>query len=141
MLSFYLCIFFFKQTTAYEVRIRDWSSDVCASDLTSCSSSISHATGPQVSERGRADATRRAGSAFPQRRQQPGSGPDRLQFAAAERVVAGGFSFVQPWRVHARPRQVGVPLAIGHLLVAPIAEIDRTAGRPEFIFEIGRAQV
>src|SRR3546814_1130007 len=29
----YLCIFFFKQKTAYEMRISDWSSDVCSSDL------------------------------------------------------------------------------------------------------------
>src|SRR3546814_1597235 len=31
----YICylIFFFKQKTAYEVRISDWSSDVCSSDL------------------------------------------------------------------------------------------------------------
>src|SRR3546814_6574450 len=34
-----LCIFFFKQKTAYEVRISDWSSDVCSSDL--CSSHVS----------------------------------------------------------------------------------------------------
>src|SRR3546814_1962489 len=27
-------IFFFKQNTAYEMRISDWSSDVCSSDLT-----------------------------------------------------------------------------------------------------------
>src|SRR3546814_3612761 len=27
------CVFFFKQTTAYEMRISDWSSDVCSSDL------------------------------------------------------------------------------------------------------------
>src|SRR3546814_3170414 len=27
------CCFFFKQTTAYEMRISDWSSDVCSSDL------------------------------------------------------------------------------------------------------------
>src|SRR3546814_7227225 len=27
------CVFFFKQKTAYEVRISDWSSDVCSSDL------------------------------------------------------------------------------------------------------------
>src|SRR3546814_4333367 len=27
-------LFFFKQKTAYEVRISDWSSDVCSSDLT-----------------------------------------------------------------------------------------------------------
>ena len=25
---------FFKQKTAYEIQIRDWSSDVCSSDLT-----------------------------------------------------------------------------------------------------------
>src|SRR3546814_9318191 len=31
--SFVLCIFFFKQKTAYEMRISDWSSDVCSSDL------------------------------------------------------------------------------------------------------------
>src|SRR3546814_2953948 len=30
----YLFIFFFKQKTAYEMRISDWSSDVCSSDLT-----------------------------------------------------------------------------------------------------------
>src|SRR3546814_8504628 len=28
-----LHIFFFKQKTAYEMRISDWSSDVCSSDL------------------------------------------------------------------------------------------------------------
>src|SRR3546814_5447808 len=27
------CLFFFKQETAYEMRISDWSSDVCSSDL------------------------------------------------------------------------------------------------------------
>src|SRR3546814_5656786 len=33
--------FFFKQKTAYEMRISDWSSDVCSSDLTRRTSSIS----------------------------------------------------------------------------------------------------
>src|SRR3546814_10916287 len=36
MISFYLgsfVFFFFKQNTAYEMRISDWSSDVCSSDL------------------------------------------------------------------------------------------------------------
>src|SRR3546814_2553240 len=28
-----LCVCFFKQKTAYEMRISDWSSDVCSSDL------------------------------------------------------------------------------------------------------------
>src|SRR3546814_5810753 len=31
---YFLCfVFFFKQKTAYEMRISDWSSDVCSSDL------------------------------------------------------------------------------------------------------------
>src|SRR3546814_2099154 len=41
MLWYVVCIsavlflfFFFKQKTAYEMRISDWSSDVCSSDLT-----------------------------------------------------------------------------------------------------------
>src|SRR3546814_9705290 len=29
-------VFFFKQKTAYEMRISDWSSDVCSSDLLIC---------------------------------------------------------------------------------------------------------
>src|SRR3546814_2544735 len=35
MFSMYVIfiIFFFKQKTAYEMRISDWSSDVCSSDL------------------------------------------------------------------------------------------------------------
>src|SRR3546814_684005 len=34
MISVYLFVFFFfKQKTAYELRISDWSSDVCSSDL------------------------------------------------------------------------------------------------------------
>src|SRR3546814_2479178 len=35
--------FFFKQKTAYELRISDWSSDVCSSDLLS----VSQATVPE----------------------------------------------------------------------------------------------
>src|SRR3546814_19437535 len=32
----FVLFFFFKQKTAYEMRISDWSSDVCSSDLSSC---------------------------------------------------------------------------------------------------------
>src|SRR3546814_6626896 len=41
--------FFFKQKTAYEMRISDWSSDVCSSDL------LAELTG-QGAERGRQPA-------------------------------------------------------------------------------------
>src|SRR3546814_4171731 len=33
LLLFVFFFFFFKQKTAYEMRISDWSSDVCSSDL------------------------------------------------------------------------------------------------------------
>src|SRR3546814_20617687 len=33
MYGIYFMFFFFKQKTAYEMRISDWSSDVCSSDL------------------------------------------------------------------------------------------------------------
>src|SRR3546814_9541120 len=41
---FFLC-FFFKQKTAYEMRISDWSSDVCSSDLFAQGT---YAIGPQT---------------------------------------------------------------------------------------------
>src|SRR3546814_6554304 len=43
-----LCVFFFfKQKTAYEMRISDWSSDVCSSDL-----NMLHPSSPQWGEEG-----------------------------------------------------------------------------------------
>src|SRR3546814_6675600 len=46
--SLLACIifFFFKQKTAYEMRISDWSSDVCSSDL---STSLRHMAAPPMS--------------------------------------------------------------------------------------------
>src|SRR3546814_1777238 len=35
-------VFFFKQKTAYEVRISDWSSDVCSSDLVGLFDHLAH---------------------------------------------------------------------------------------------------
>src|SRR3546814_8131057 len=33
LILMFLVLFFFKKNTAYEMRISDWSSDVCSSDL------------------------------------------------------------------------------------------------------------
>src|SRR3546814_3381926 len=46
MLCVFFFVFFFKQKTAYEMRISDWSSDVCSSDLTTfrCSRCATAAT-------------------------------------------------------------------------------------------------
>src|SRR3546814_19968510 len=38
-----LVFFFFKQKTAYEMRISDWSSDVCSSDLFGQETSLNNA--------------------------------------------------------------------------------------------------
>src|SRR3546814_13569012 len=48
-------IFFFKQKTAYEMRISDWSSDVCSSDLGDglCGDPFPAAGEPQPLRRGR----------------------------------------------------------------------------------------
>src|SRR3546814_5119865 len=40
------CFFFFKQKTAYEMRISDWSSDVCSSDLQTARVDRSDVPGP-----------------------------------------------------------------------------------------------
>src|SRR3546814_9413549 len=68
-------VFFFKQKTAYEVRIRDWSSDGCSSDLR---------PGPRQRLETRFDQSKRHGceaaaahDLHPQQRQQP---PGQLDF-------------------------------------------------------------
>src|SRR3546814_9910550 len=38
-------VFFFKQKTAYEIRISDWSSDVCSSDLAAGAGVLHHLPG------------------------------------------------------------------------------------------------
>src|SRR3546814_14389997 len=43
--GFCIFLFFFKQKTAYEMRISDWSSDVCSSDLTASSAAQSRGHG------------------------------------------------------------------------------------------------
>src|SRR3546814_5801532 len=66
---FGLCVFFFKQKTAYEMRISDWSSDVCSSAL--FDNAVAHAHGDRLAEPGRplqpqfAD-TRHAAPAIPE---------------------------------------------------------------------------
>src|SRR3546814_1157396 len=46
MCCFVVYVFFFKQKTAYEMRISDWSSDVCSSDLPVLGFRLQHGTDP-----------------------------------------------------------------------------------------------
>src|SRR3546814_12118516 len=69
-------MFFFKQKTAYEMRISDWSSDVCSSDLTGTpSSSASHVSPSPACGRGRREAPGE-GAAFDVAGQKPGPHPN-----------------------------------------------------------------
>src|SRR3546814_5290817 len=43
-------VFFFKQRTAYEMRISDWSSDVCSSDLGIRNGTVRAKKDPTVSD-------------------------------------------------------------------------------------------
>src|SRR3546814_1818637 len=56
----YLFFFFFKQKTAYEMRISDWSSDVCSSDLPATAMS----TAPADDDADRAAYTPPLGAVF-----------------------------------------------------------------------------
>src|SRR3546814_2694403 len=44
---FIFCVVFFKQKTAYEMRISDWSSDVCSSDLATQSDATASTIGDE----------------------------------------------------------------------------------------------
>src|SRR3546814_16667265 len=47
MFDIYYFFFFFKQKTAYEMRISDWSSDVCSSDLQAGAARIARSRDPR----------------------------------------------------------------------------------------------
>src|SRR3546814_18951354 len=56
-----LFFFFFKQKTAYEMRISDWSSDVCSSDLTALEGGrTQHLVEVEVADPGAAQLDRQA---------------------------------------------------------------------------------
>src|SRR3546814_2185877 len=96
MTSLFRCcsVFFFKQKTSYELRISDWSSDVCSSDLRH-----------RPAGRGRAPARRRWNAASTP--QAPAHCPPRQSPASRARARAAGGSRSARWGGH-RPGQYEV---------------------------------
>src|SRR3546814_21029002 len=92
----YLCFFvFFKQKTAYEMRISDWSSDVCSSDLQELGAGQPGEGGQTVGRGllGRLDqgaltrpVVQHHGGAAPQLRERP---PHRLENGGIRRLRLG----------------------------------------------------
>src|SRR3546814_4168769 len=85
ILSSRLCsaCFFFKQKTAYEMRISDWSSDVCSSDLEilACSSRLGWM--PQPATRHRRYRTAAADRSPLRGGGRPGEWPPRQEIGRA----------------------------------------------------------
>src|SRR3546814_13935044 len=82
-------VFFFKQKTAYEMRISDWSSDVCSSDLAGATHGGDHAQ-PQRQAAGR--RRRRAGGGHhprPRARQCAASGRGHARSLEQEMMKVG----------------------------------------------------
>src|SRR3546814_20664819 len=77
-----MILFFFKQKTAYEMRISDWSSDVCSSDL------VDHGVVERVGAQGREDQD--AGiEQRPRNRQNPHPDAGHRQVQDQQHEVAG----------------------------------------------------
>src|SRR3546814_6786823 len=88
--------FFFKQKTAYEIRISDWSSDVCSSDLErACwwhwsGVSLDHTTGDSIAKARRVDDVNRG---------ERSAGTRIVAFAYVVRDVAFEDRSVEPYGV------------------------------------------
>src|SRR3546814_8382969 len=80
---FFFCFCFVKQKTAYEMRISDWSSDVCSSDLD---------VGTADAEAGRLALVHRWG---PRGLDAPADQPDQQRFPGRSRLRRGGDRFLQ----------------------------------------------
>src|SRR3546814_6332553 len=74
-----LYVFFFRQKTAYEMRISDWSSDVCSSDLKATATALPNDGGP-TAERASQRASLRAAT-------DPGGEPLAIGVGSAESAV------------------------------------------------------
>src|SRR3546814_3925446 len=114
-----LCFFFFKQKTAYEMRISDWSSDVCSSDL------FVPVVSPRMLAR-RLDVTI--------------SGAGKLLSRAAELDLLVEVSGRQAWRTY-MTRDLAIAFGFG---VRPVGRPPAPPqALPDFIpaLEIGRAHV
>src|SRR3546814_7252779 len=110
----YFCCFFVKQKTAYEMRISDWSSDVCSSDLPPAGALRHH---PARLQRG-ADHQRRDRTAAGDPHRLRGAGGDDPEVRDPAAAVAGA----QPALVWA-----GAVAAVGGGDAGPA----RVAGRSE----------
>src|SRR3546814_10551773 len=115
MILFLIIFFFFKQKTAYEMRISDWSSDVCSSDLSkmpgmdmSNMPGMDHSKMPGMNHGGTADSSPSTDGVVTGSNYAPGSGL-APQAPQGERVlVYGDLKSVKPYAEYRAPdREIG----------------------------------
>src|SRR3546814_5077951 len=96
--------FFFKQKTAYEMRISDWSSDVCSSDLLLCESAVIL---QPVAE---------------------GASADDLEAIGAQGILQGAETFRDAFEQdHAIPARGADPIQFGPPVVHPLYQARKGA--------------
>src|SRR3546814_6283801 len=89
-MSVFLCLifFFFKQKTAYEMRISDWSSDVCSSDLWFANAAYSERRNARRQADDEAERADRLEEAVATRTAELSDAYERLKKETAERAAA-----------------------------------------------------
>src|SRR3546814_596174 len=132
MVSWCICVlfislfFFFKQKTAYEMRISDWSSDVCSSDL--AADQHARALFNRKGDPKRAGRNDGGQSARPSLRED-----DRVravQYDSIVQVIAHGARQHPPLDIASLADQVVRPVPVAHMLHVlfddrPLVEIGR----------------
>src|SRR3546814_3043027 len=101
-----LCFFFFKQKTAYEMRISDWSSDVCSSDL-----GVVDVDGPEKADPIVAERDRRLVNALPDapldHHRRGGRHEPHQQGAVRDAPAVAGAAHILLVHVRSEERRVG----------------------------------
>src|SRR3546814_15615451 len=108
----FLC---FKQKTAYEMRISDWSSDVCSSDLLGCETCACHRM-PLVTITAGVERERPFGERFGQRLLRDGDEPRAAIFSRETAIGTG---------------TVAAPAKGPHRIIVGVAALRRSGHRKQ----------
>src|SRR3546814_4276568 len=141
-------VFFVKQKTAYEMRISDWSSDVCSSDLACRDISAKVMVTPALTAARMPEAWTCSASRYEPngisrltRICEPVSSPQRFVTHALARVTDSVTATPVASPIPATHRKLSAAAPAEKVPVSAAAMAKRRQTRPEASFKIGRAHV